>query len=164
LGQVAAQGFREWEFRIAGWGNKKRVLQSIQENGIMEQVRLLEKLDHAALVRVMEWSQVAILPSYIESFGLAVAETQASGTPVIAYASSAISELIENGKTGWLVPLKRTDLLAQAIIEAINNPVKTYKMGVAGRERIVKCYSWPHTIQLMLDDIMRSVKNGINPE
>lgn len=155
LGQVAAKGFQNWEFRVAGWGNKKEVLHSIRENGIIDQVKLLGRLDHPGLVRLMEWAQVAILPSYIESFGLAVAETLASGTPVIAYDTSAVSEIIENGRTGWLVPLKRTDLLAQAVVEAINNPAKTHQMGVTGREKIAKRISWPHTIQLMMNDIVR---------
>lgn len=155
LGQVAAKGFRNWEFRVAGWGNKKVVLHSIRENGIIDQVKLLGRLDHPGLVKVMEWAQVAILPSYIESFGLAVAETLASGTPVIAYDTSAVSEIIENGRTGWLVPLKRTDLLAQAVVNAINNPAKTHQMGISGREKIAKRFSWPHTIQLMMNDLLR---------
>lgn len=156
FGQVAAQGITDWEFQVAGWGDKKKVLQSIQKNGLVEQVTLLGELEHPELVKVIEWAQVAILPSYIESFGLSVVENQAGGTPVIAYDSGAIPEIIDDGKTGWLVPLGRTDLLASAIIDAIDNPVKTYNMGIVGQENIGNCFSWPHTVQLMLEDIVRS--------
>ncbi|NIP32684.1 glycosyltransferase, partial [Candidatus Saccharibacteria bacterium] len=71
-------------------------------------VKLLGKLDHQELVKALEWAQVVLLPSQFESFGLAVAEAQTAALPVIAYHSAAVTEMIEDGKTGWLVPLNRT--------------------------------------------------------
>jgi glycosyltransferase involved in cell wall biosynthesis len=120
---------------------------------MMDQVRLLGKLDHPALIKALEWAQVAVLPSYIESFGLAVAEAQAGGLPVIAYDSGAVPEMVENGRTGWLVPLKQIDLLAEAILNSMKKPAKTYQMGLAGREKLAGRFTWSRTTQQMLNDI-----------
>ncbi len=157
LGLVKKQGFKALQFHIAGWGNEKVVRQAIEDNGLQNQVKLLGKLDHQELVKALEWAQVVLLPSQFESFGLAVAEAQTAALPVIAYHSAAVTEMIEDGKTGWLVPLNRTDLLAQAIIEAIKNPDQTHRMGLAGREKIGGRFTWPQTVQQMLQDIEQAI-------
>jgi glycosyltransferase involved in cell wall biosynthesis len=151
--RLKKRGVENWEFQIAGWGNEEKILQFVQENGMMDQVRLLGKLDHPALIKALEWAQVAVLPSYIESFGLAVAEAQAGGLPVIAYDSGAVPEMVENGRTGWLVPLKQIDLLAEAILNSMKKPAKTYQMGLAGREKLAGRFTWSRTTQQMLNDI-----------
>lgn len=151
--QLTEQGFTEWEFHIAGWGNKEGILQFIQENEMMEQVKLLGKLDHPSLIKALEWAQIAILPSYMESFGLAVAEAQTSGLPVIAYNSGAVPEIIGDGRTGWLVPPKQIDLLADAIKNSMEDPATTHQMGLTGRQKIAGCFSWPKTVKTMLEDI-----------
>lgn len=79
LGKVAQAGYREWTLRIAGWGEEKAVLRAAQDIGIGTQVELLGRLDHQALREQLEWAELAILPSWAESFGLAIAEARAPG-------------------------------------------------------------------------------------
>jgi glycosyltransferase involved in cell wall biosynthesis len=110
-------------------------------------------LDHTALVRELECAHLAVLPSHAESFGLAVAEAQAAGLPVIACAVGAVPEVVENNVTGWLIPPGRDDLLAGAIVEAMGRPDRAYEMGLAGRERINRLFSWPSSAAAMLEHL-----------
>ena len=150
LGKVAAQGRRNWTLKIAGWGDENQVRKVIQEQGIEDNVELLGHLDHSVLERELGWAHLAILPSHAESFGLAFAEAQASGLPVIGYDVGGVPEVVEKDVTAWLVPKGRVDLLAQSIIEAMDNPKRTFQMGLAGRERVIRMFTWQQTAETIL--------------
>lgn len=159
LGRVAAQGWCNWTLKIAGWGGESNLQAYAKKLGIDDRIVFLGHLDHAQLVQELAWAQVAILPSHTESFGLAFAESQASGLPVVAYEVGAIPEVVEKNVTGWLVPFGRVDLLAAGIIDAIQNPQKAFRMGLAGKERINKLFSWGKTAETMLTNLEK-IKNG----
>lgn len=68
-----------------------------------------------------------------EGFGRAVAEAMSAGVPVIASGAWSFSELIEDGRTGWLVPVGDVEALAQRMLTAGRNPVE--RRAVAERAR-----------------------------
>jgi len=96
------------------------------------------------------------LPSYAESFGLAVAESQLSGLPVVAYNVGGVPEIVEHGHTGWLVPVGDVDALAGTIHAAIREPDAAFRMGLAGRKRVSARFSWVETGQTMLSVLKRA--------
>ena len=153
LGQLAAQGKRNWTLRIAGWGEEDRVRQVACENGIEGLIEMRGHLDQSELLRELEWAQVAILPSYAESFGLACAEAQAAGLPVIGYEVGGVPEIVEKNVTGWLAPKGQVNGISEAILDAIKGAKKTFQMGLAGRERVNELFSWSRTAESMLQRI-----------
>ncbi|MGB6299896.1 MAG: glycosyltransferase family 4 protein [Rivularia sp. (in: cyanobacteria)] len=155
----AVRDHKNWTLKLAGWHNEEAVKAAIREQGIEKQVSILGKLTPEELVKELEWAHVAILPSQAESFGRAIAEAQAAGLPVISYDIGSIPEIVENGVTGWLAPHKHVDKLAQAITEAIQNPEKTFHMGMKGRDRVTKLFSWENTAKLILEGI-ETAKQG----
>lgn len=64
---------------------------------------------------------MAVHPSHSENVGGAV-ESLLSNCPTVVTAVGGLPDLVKEGETGWLVPPRRPDLLAKAIMEAINNP------------------------------------------
>ena len=153
LGRVAAQGQRNWVLKVAGWDNEEAVRQALREHKIDQQVVLLGRLDTQTLIRELEWSHLAILPSHAESFGRAIAEAQASGLPVISYEVGSVPEIVQKGVTGWLAPLGHVDLLAEAIIAAMQDPETAFQMGLAGRKRVTQLFSWEQTAMAILHGI-----------
>ncbi|MCX7593403.1 MAG: glycosyltransferase family 4 protein [Fischerella sp.] len=153
LGKVAAQGYTNWTLKLAGWGYEEEIKQSIGEHGIQNKVVLLGQLQPHELVRELEWANLAILPSRLESFGRAISEAQAAGLAVISYETGSIPEILEDGVTGWLVPVKRVDLLADAIVKAIENPEQTFHMGMVGRDRVTQRFTWERTAMAILEGI-----------
>lgn len=68
-----------------------------------------------------------------EGFGRAVAEAMSAGVPVIASRAWSFLELIDDGRTGWLVPVGDAGALAQHMIAAGRDPVQ--RQAVAARAR-----------------------------
>lgn len=143
----------EWQLRIAGWGDQASAESQAHRLGISAHVAFLGRLDHVRLAQELAWAHVAVLPSPRESFGLAIAEAQASGLPVISYRLGSIPEVVEDGRTGWLVPPGCIDLLADRIREAIAAPDRVHAMGCEARARATARFSWDRAAQTILTRI-----------
>jgi glycosyltransferase involved in cell wall biosynthesis len=63
-------------------------------------------------------------------------------TPVVASAVGGIVEVVEDGRTGDLVPPGRPDALAAAIRRVLEDPARGRAMGRAGRRRVEERFSW----------------------
>lgn len=74
-------------------------------------------LAHNELQRVVGAAQAMLVtPKWIEAFGLTVIEALACGTPVVAYNQGGPSEIIEDGKSGYLVPQDDVGALVNAVM------------------------------------------------
>jgi glycosyltransferase involved in cell wall biosynthesis len=63
-------------------------------------------------------------------------EAMAMGKPVVATRVGGVPEVVDDGKTGLIVPPGDSEALAQALLTALSDPVRMQAMGTAGRERI----------------------------
>src|SRR6185503_7523455 len=84
---------------------------------------------------------VFVSASETESFGLAMAEAMAVGTPVVATQTEGAQELIEDQKTGVLVPIGDVERMAQAIVELLAHPEKRRAMGARAMEVVNEKFS-----------------------
>ena len=83
-----------------------------------------------------------VCPSVYEPFGLINLEAMACEAPVVASAVGGIVEVVEDGKTGVLVPPAQPEALADAIGRVLANPTLARDMGRAGRKRVEEKFSW----------------------
>jgi glycosyltransferase involved in cell wall biosynthesis len=89
-------------------------------------------------------------PEAPEPFGRGVAEAMASGRPVVVARSGGLSEVVEDGVTGLLVPPGDVDAFASAIIRLLDEPSLRRQFGTAGRERAERLFDAAlHTRQVV---------------
>ncbi|MET0488348.1 MAG: glycogen synthase [Candidatus Rokuibacteriota bacterium] len=81
-------------------------------------------------------------PSVYEPFGLINLEAMACETPVVASGVGGILEVVEDGKTGLLVPPAQPAALAEALTRVLGNPDRARDMGKAGRRRVEEKFAW----------------------
>jgi glycosyltransferase involved in cell wall biosynthesis len=119
---------------IAGTGPEQTALETeARALGVLDAVTFLGWRDD--LPRVYRNWDVFVQSSIIEPFGMAALEAMAAGLPVVATAVGGLPELIEDGRTGRLVPPTDAGLLADCIVELLQNPEQRKTLGAAGRAR-----------------------------
>jgi glycosyltransferase involved in cell wall biosynthesis len=82
---------------------------------------------------ILATADVVVLPSLSEGFPFVLLEALAMGCPVVATRVNGVPELIEDHKTGLLVPSRDSQALAKAILEVLGDPTAARKMGAEGR-------------------------------
>lgn len=77
---------------------------------------------------------VYVLPSYREGFGMGVVEASAMGVPVVVTQYPGPSSAMEEGVSGYSVPVKDVELLTKYILDFLRNPEEAEKIGRQGRK------------------------------
>ncbi len=93
--------------------------------GLCDKVKFLGKQD--GLVEILTSSDIFLIPSQSESFGLAALEAMACGLPVISSSVGGLPELIRHNETGFIAEIGDIDRMAKYTLELLMNERK-YKM------------------------------------
>ena len=101
--------------------------------GVAERVTFTGFVPDVDLAGLLAGSYVTMHPAHEEDFGLAVAEAQALGVPTVAFAAVGPAAIVQDGQTGWLVPIGDQDQLNLALRSALDQPVETARRGRLAR-------------------------------
>jgi L-malate glycosyltransferase len=101
--------------------------------GIENDVLFLGEVD--LIERVMSCADLFLLPSDEESFGLAALEALACEVPVVASRVGGLPELVEEGKSGFLLPAGDVEAMAEKAIGLLKDPAQYKMMSEAARVR-----------------------------
>jgi glycosyltransferase involved in cell wall biosynthesis len=91
-------------------------------------------------------ARVYVQPSRREGFGLAAAEAMAGGLPVVASDVGGLTDVLDGGRAGLLVPPDEPRALAEAIKALLDDPDRATQLGLAGRERASARYTVERTV------------------
>ena len=116
--------------------------------------RLLDELYGSASIFCM--------PSRYEPFGIAFVEAMLAGLACVGTAAWAMPEIIEDGRTGWLIPDGSVDDLARVLVTALRNPSECAHRGALGRERSVALFTWDRVVARAMADL-NSLRVGVYP-
>lgn len=134
------------QYLLVGSGPLLASLEQLaQQLGIADRVRFFGPRRDVA--QILAASDIFALASNWEGFGLVVAEAGSTGLPVVASAVGGIPEIVEDGKTGLLVPPGNPQALAAALERLAARPEEARALGAAGRARIIEQFD----IQLCAD-------------
>ena len=129
--------FPELQLAAVGDGDDRAWLEDLaEETGVERHVHFLSGLSYAELAACYAHCEMFALPSKGEGFGLVYLEAMACGKPVIGGAHGGAPEVIDDGKTGYLVPHGDTALLATAIETLLADPALEQEMGRSGKQRV----------------------------
>ncbi|MBF0483980.1 MAG: glycosyltransferase family 4 protein [Candidatus Omnitrophica bacterium] len=103
-------------FVIVGGQDQSLYLKMAEDLGIKDKVFFLGFIEDYPFF-VLKDTNIYVSASRAESFGLSIAEAQLLGIPVIATAVGGVPEVVDNGKTGLLVPTEDSRTLAEAILK-----------------------------------------------
>ncbi|MCD5383923.1 glycosyltransferase [candidate division WOR-3 bacterium] len=130
---VIGGGERESEF--------ERLKKRADRLGITDRVSFLGAKPQSLLPYYYSSAEVCILPSSYESFGLVLLEAMACGTPVIASRVGGIPEVVEDGRTGFLVPPGDDGGLAHRIDQLLEDEELRNLFSQRGSKRAIE-FNW----------------------
>lgn len=137
--------FPDLQFRIAGDGPERARLEAeVAARGLQGQVTFLGHRDDVPTL--LREADLFVLPSLSEAFPNSALEAMAAGLPVIAGAVGGLLDLIEDGRTGLLVPPESAGALASAIRQVITDPARAARLGERARAHVAGRYSFERMV------------------
>ena len=144
---------------VIGDGSDRDALrQQAERLGIASRVHWHGSLPQPRLLDFYRAATALVVPSRDEGFGLVAVEAQLCETPVVAFASGGLSDTIENGATGYLVPPGDAATLAVALDEVVSSEGR-HGIAKAGRQSALAQFS-PESVARRYRKLYDSVLNG----
>jgi phosphatidylinositol alpha 1,6-mannosyltransferase len=107
-------------------------------------------LDRESLVAAYQNSDLLVLPSYHEGFGIVLLEAMVAGKPVVAYANTSMPELCRDGINGTAVPTGDRGALADALAKLLGDAGLRQRLGLAGRRIALEEYARDRMIDTVI--------------
>jgi glycosyltransferase involved in cell wall biosynthesis len=125
------------------------------ELGVASRVRWHGMQPQSALPEYYRTATALIVPSADEGLGLVAVEAQLCETPVVAFESGGIPDVVQHERTGFLVSSRSPDALAGAISAVLAMPDRGKSLGVAGRMHALATFA-PESVARKYADIYRA--------
>jgi len=122
----------------------EEVRKKIADGGLKNRVRVVPGYPRGdgRLWDAYAASDIVLLPSRHEPFGIVVLEGWVCGKPVVATAVGGLRDLLSDGVDGLLVPAEDGSALVTALASLLSDPQKRTAMGEAGRQKVLAQYTW----------------------
>ncbi|HEX2210724.1 MAG TPA: glycosyltransferase family 4 protein [Longimicrobium sp.] len=147
---------------LLGTGTERqRFLRAYQEGGMEDWVSLLPFRDHPE--RLFAAADLIVFPSTQPHFARPVIEAGAMAKPVVASRLGGVEELVDDGRTGLLVPPGDAAALADAITRVLGSPDLARRMGEAGYAASLEKYARQPIMERLMavyDDVLRRPAHG----
>jgi glycosyltransferase involved in cell wall biosynthesis len=151
--------FPKTVFVLAGseGGQGREAFARIDECRMRDSFRILGNRND--IPSILSASDMLVMPSLADPLPLAVLEAMAAGIPVVATRSGGCEEMVEDGVTGRLVPVKNPVALAETIGELIESPSKRVLMGLGASRRFAEHFNYTQYIS-RFEEILRRTCEG----
>ena len=152
---LAALSDTRFELRIAGDGPAREAVHAAFA-AIADCVTFLGACSAATIRDELAAADLFVWPAVDEAFGIAFLEAQACAVPVIGAMSPGVAGVVDDGRTGLLVPMGDVAGFAGAVRALIADPHRRLRMGEAARAYVRKHHDLP-CAAARLDAILRRV-------
>lgn len=135
---------------------KNRIIRLVKNTGLKEHIIFTGFRDD--IPQIMSSLDLLVVPSLHEPFGRVAIEAMAMEKPIIGTSVGGLLEIIDDGNTGLLIPLKCPNLLAEAIIALLKDEKRRKCMGEKGRQRVEQYFDIKvitKQVEALYEDILR---------
>ncbi|MCK9512323.1 MAG: glycosyltransferase [Pigmentiphaga sp.] len=128
-----------------------RLMGVCEEEGVRSGVEFAGRRDRWELADYYGASDVFVTTPWYEPFGITPLEAMACARPVVGADTGGIRSTVVDGQTGYLVPPRDPDALARRLAQLAADPALRRRMGMAGRRRAERLYTWGHVADELLN-------------
>jgi glycosyltransferase involved in cell wall biosynthesis len=146
-GQILASRRDVWTVVVADGAEKDRLVELTMSLGVHDRVLLPGPAYGDSLMAAFGGADIYCSSSDYEGFGLGVAEGMAAGLPVVSTDAGGVTDLVVDGETGFLTPVRDVDALCAALEMLVADDRARLDMGRAGQLRASSLFSLQATAQ-----------------
>ncbi|MFW5927609.1 MAG: glycosyltransferase family 4 protein [Thermoplasmatota archaeon] len=134
-------------------GMKSKIIKLAKKLGVRDSLLITGYIkDYDVFKSAYSAADVYVLPSEYEAFGIVLLEAMMCETPCIGTRVGGVPEVIEDGKTGYIIEYGSDEQLSSKIINLLDDEKKRKCMGKAGRKRVLNNFTWKK-VALELKDV-----------
>lgn len=139
---------------VVGRGDEKEnIVRLVSSKSLDNYVSFEENLSDEDLIRQIKESEVLVLPSTREGFGMVLAEANYCKVPVVTYASGGTLDVVEDGYNGFLVEPENIPQLTEKIMLLLNDKQLQKQMGTNGRIKVETQFNW----DIIVDEYLKTI-------
>lgn len=125
----------------------------VKSAGIAENCQFFGKVSDTDMVKMYQAADIFVFPNFPQTWGLAVFEAMACGTPVVVCRGAGASEVLTDGVNSYMVDPASPDQLAAAIRRIAGNPSDWLRLSREGRKFVEGNISWEHYGRKMREEM-----------
>jgi N-acetyl-alpha-D-glucosaminyl L-malate synthase BshA len=137
---------------------RPRAQRRAEELGVDDGVMFPGK--HLAVEELLACADLFLLPSESESFGLAALEAMACGTPVVASAVGGLLEVVEDGRSGHLLPAGDLEGMSRAALRILSDEARWEEYSRSARDLAVERFSADRVVPVYEDFYREILADG----
>jgi glycosyltransferase involved in cell wall biosynthesis len=135
----------------------KKILSVVRDLGV-DDVLFTGSIQNNEIKHAYAAANVCVMSSEFEPFGYSLLEAMCLKKPQVAFDIGAISEIIEDGVSGYVVPFPKTKEFGERILEILNDKKKAQNMGFSGFQIVKQNFSLDKNMKIMIE-LYNSVSN-----
>jgi L-malate glycosyltransferase len=157
--QIVKKKLPNVNFIVAGEGDLISEMRAMaNELGLEKEAHFIGRCTEVA--ELLSISNVCVLSSLSEGFANSILEYMAAGKPVVATDVGGAREAVVEGVTGYLVPSNDHKMMADRLIDLLQNRSRAQEFGLSGRERIRERFSLENQLNQTLELYQRLSKGS----
>ena len=158
-GLAGARATLPVRFTLVGDGPYRRHVERLAEQlGLGDSVEFAGRLSREQIKKVFEQTDLFVLPTVLEAFGIAVLEARCAGLPAVVIGSSGAAELIQDGIQGRLAADRHE--MAAIIAQLLGDPAARRRMSQNARGKVEQ-FDWSRVIPMHLDVYRRAMGKSV---
>jgi glycosyltransferase involved in cell wall biosynthesis len=149
---------------VVGDGEYRAELEQMSDRfGLTEQVKFVGYKSQAEVRQYLQQTDIFVLPSFAEGVPVVLMEAMAAGIPVVATQIAGISELVEEGISGYLVPPGDPVSLAQRIEILLGDHQLREQFGASGRLKVEQEFNLHEEVERLYRVMNSALQGKIEP-
>jgi glycosyltransferase involved in cell wall biosynthesis len=145
-------------FIICGRGPyRKKIEHAVTKMGLEKRVIFPGYVSRNDLIHLYQNATVHVVPSHYEGMPTVLLEAMSCGLPVVATDIGGNNEVVKSGVNGFLVPSKRPEVMAEAVVKLLDDVSLRENMGTLARNTILMHYTWDKVADKILECYERMI-------
>ena len=150
--EILKNNFPDLKLVIVGDGSlREQLTKWVESHGLSKIVLFVGNIKQEEVMHIVGTARVFVLTSNTESFPNALAEAQGLGVPAVSFNVGGVPEIVEDGLTGYVVPLGDREEFMRRLTELLENKSIAQQMGEEARKRIIERFSMGKRVDRFLE-------------